>query len=335
MNLERTATDAALEAIRTERLARIRRSVDLSIESRWRIGGRADAIIEPYSIGALIRAVTILRASTCRFTVVGDTTNVLFADEGYRGVLIRISRSMSEVRFEGDGRVTVEAGAWVPTFVRATISQGLGGCVHAIGIPGTVGGLVVMNGGTQRKGISESLVEVSAIAPTGEVVTLSREECAFRYRHSAFQNNGMILLGARLLLVPRNPSELRREALSILADRRRKFPQKEANCGSVFVSDPKLYDRVGPPGRVIESLGLKGYQIGGARISERHANFILNVGSATANDVLRTIAEINRRSLSHYGFMMDCEVMYMSDTGKFIPADQVAISDQMPRENDS
>jgi UDP-N-acetylmuramate dehydrogenase len=255
--------------------------------------------------------------------VIGGGSNLLFDDAGFDGVIVRIGSSMSRVEVLDDGVVSAEAGAWVPWFVRTALRAGLAGSEHAIGIPGTMGGLILMNGGSQRKGIGDQLLDVTIADPTGALVTLDREACHFSYRSSALQRMDAIIVGARFKYAPGDPRQLRKTALKILVDRSAKFPRKLPNCGSVFLSDPQMYDKIGPPGLAIERVGLKGASIGDAQISPLHANFIVNRGAARSTDVLDLIQMAKSQVLSQTGFSMACEVRYVSPIGVVQPADMV------------
>ena len=306
-----------------ERLApgSIRRNAPLSDLGRWRIGGPADIVVDPPTAEAAAAAADLLAGSGARWTVIGEGSNLLFDSAGYRGVILRIGPSLAW--FEGDARsgiVRAGAGLWVPYFALKTLRLGLAGCVHAIGIPGMLGGLVVMNGGSQRKGIGEQLLDVTVARPGAGLATLDREACAFRYRCSALQNTDAIVLEARFRYAPADPGALRREAIAIMRDRRRKFPKQLPNCGSVFLSNPALYETLGPPGRAIEAAGLKGLACGGAMFSPHHANFIVNQGDATSDDVLRLIHAARRAVFERTGLAMDCEVRHLPPEGALRPA---------------
>lgn len=297
----------------------VRRDVDLAALSRWRIGGRADIVVEPRDAEEVASVIWLLDTMGERCVIVGDSSNLLFDDAGLRAPLLRIGRKLADFRIDGD-IVTAGGGIWVPGFVRRTINAGLGGCVHATGIPGTLGGLVAMNGGSQRKGIGDRLLSVDVADACGSVRTLTRADCAFAYRRSAMQTMNAAVVAARFRLVPADPADLRREALDILAERRRKFPKALPNCGSVFLSDPAMYARIGPPGQAIEALGLKGLRCGGAEISPLHANFIVNRGGARSADVLALIATMRRAVLVATGYAMDCEVRHVASDGHIRPA---------------
>lgn len=299
------------------------RSIPLKGLSRWQIGGPADLVLSPRSgeeLGAVLR---LLKETGLRYAVIGDASNILFDDQGYRGVILRVGPAFSQFKLHPQGEITAGAGLWVPNYVHRVILAGLTGCVHAVGIPGRLGGLIVMNGGSQRKGIGDQLVNTTVVRPNGEIVNLNREECAFGYRASQMQESGDIVVEARFAYEAGSVSALRREALAILTDRNRKFPRKLPNCGSVFLSNPAMYDSVGPPGRAIEEAGLKGFRCGGAEISRQHANFIVNTGTASSNDVLALIALARRKVAERTGYLMDCEVRYLDPDDTFRMAHEV------------
>lgn len=296
------------------------RNVSLAGISRWRIGGVADILIRPRSAAELARLRAWFHDQGQPHLVIGATSNLLFSDAGLRVPCIQIGRDFAAVTVEG-ARIVAEPGAWVPGLARLAMQHGLSGIVHTCGVPGTIGGLVCMNGGTQRKGIGDHVESVASVAADGTLKRYGREACGFAYRTSVFQANGEIIAGVTLALDPgADRGALRREMLAILADRRRKFPQKLPNCGSVFVSNPAMYADYGPPGAVIEKLGFKGKQIGGALVSPLHANFIVNTGTASAADTLALIAEIRDTVHDRTGYLMDVEARYVSEDGTILPA---------------
>lgn len=308
-----------LAALRREVAGAIEVDADLRRYSRWRIGGVAKVVVHPTSRQEAAATLALLAERNVRVLVVGDGSNILFDDAGFDGVLVRIGESMSRLRFD-DARVWAEAGIWVPRFVRLVGQQGLGGAEHAIGIPGTLGGLVAMNGGSRRLGIGLNLTAARGCDLDGRLFEREHDACAFRYRGSTLQDDGLIILEADFEFTRTDPRALRREMLAIMADRRTKFPKKLPNCGSVFLSDPAMYKIVGPPGAAIENVGLKGRVSGGAQISPLHANFIVNNGGATSRDVLTLIHLIRTTVHARTGFWMDCEVRHISQTGEVRPA---------------
>ncbi|MES1926946.1 UDP-N-acetylenolpyruvoylglucosamine reductase [Salinisphaera sp. T31B1] len=252
--------------------------------------------------------------------VIGETSNLLFADEGLHVICVQMGSDFADVNIEGR-RVEAQAGAWVPGFARRTMQAGLTGAEHIAGIPGALGGLVCMNGGSQRKGIGSSIVQVLSVDRAGHCVTRTRNECEFGYRKSVFQENGEVIARATFEFdQAQDRAGVRREMLRILSTRRKKFPRKQPNCGSVFKSDPAMYEDYGPPGEIIESLGWKGVRVGGAQVSNDHANFIINTGSATSKDVLTLISRIRANVFSETGYEMVPEVLFVDSSGRITPA---------------
>ena len=302
---------------------RVRRSVSLAGISRWQVGGPADLLVEPQSAEEISAIQRLCRSAAVPLLVVGDTSNLLFADEGFRGVMMRIGRRMAAVSIAGT-TVTAQAGVWMPHLAAAVARAGLSGIEHTGGIPGTFGGLVMMNGGSQRRGIGEHVSRVWAVDERGEAVILSREDCRFAYRRSAMQDRAMAITAAELTLERGDAATIRRAIIGIMAARRRKFPLKLPNCGSVFLSDPAMYETVGPPGHAIEQAGLKGLQAGRAQISPLHANFIVNLGGATARDILTLIDIARARVFDRTGHWLSCEVRHVGRDGTLRPAHEVA-----------
>lgn len=299
----------------------IKTDVSLADISWYKIGGIADAIVEPDSLETAIAIVKCLKDHDVLYTTIGSTSNILFDDGGYRGVLIKISSTaFNEIEFGDDGFVKAGAGVWIPYFVRNLINRGLIGCTHAIGIPGALGGMLIMNGGSLRKGIGEQVIDVTIIDDKGYVKTLSKEECKFGYRSSSLQKMNCLVIGATFKYEQGTTYDLRKEALELLVSRSKKFPRRYPNCGSVFLSYPEMYSIVGPPGKAIEDLGFKGKVQGGAMISSVHANFIVNTGGASSNDILNLIHQCRDAIRSNSGFEMNCEVRFLPSNGQLEPA---------------
>ena len=316
--------DDRLADPRADRFAAIlERNVDLAAISQWRIGGRARMVLSPRDLDELVALRRWLHETGQCHIVIGATSNLLFADEGLDVPCIRIGEAMAGIAIAGT-RIQAGPGVWVPRLARRAQQAGLEGLAHVSGIPGTLGGLICMNGGSQRKGIGSHVTEVVSVDVTGTVLRRAAADCGFAYRTSIFQHNDEIIAGATLEL-PRadDPRALRREMVEIMASRRRKFPKSEPNCGSVFVSNPAMYAKFGPPGAVIERLGFKGRAEGGALVSPMHANFIVNRGGARARDVLALIALIAATAQAELGVSLLSEVRYVAHDGRIVPATEV------------
>lgn len=299
--------------------AAVRTDVDLSQLTRWRIGGSVDFLVEPVDERQIAAVLRLLEVTNTRYCVVGETSNLLFDSRGFHGVLVRIAAQMSGIEING-ADVTAKAGTSAPELARAVGAYGLTGIEHTVGIPGTVGGLVLMNGGSQRKGIGSHVTWVKYVDLDGGISVISQEDCHFSYRTSSLQARGGVIAEVGLHLERGDVGLITAEMDEIVSSRRARFPEDEPNCGSTFLSNPAMYSTVGPPGKVIESAGLKGKRIGGAQISPRHANFINNVGGATSDDVLALIGLVRGAVLESTGFAMDAEARYVSPDGNVIPA---------------
>lgn len=304
-----------IERLESERIF-FRANEPLAPYTYWKIGGPCDLFVEPANTLQLQQTLRLAQSNAVPYAVIGDGTNILVKDEGFRGIVIRVGRRMSYIApvnwqdTVAHSRVfRVGAGTWVPYVAHTLGRAGYTGLEHTIGIPGTFGGLVFMNGGSLRQGIGSAIDSVTVVDPADAwvAVTYSRDECSFGYRASRFQQRGEVITEATIVMNPGSRSDIVCKMHGILRDRRKKFPRKEPSCGSVFVSDPQLYEAFGPPGEVIEKLGLKGTRRGGAMISERHGNFVVNTGNATAEDVLGLIDHIERKVFEHTGVQMKRE----------------------------
>lgn len=294
------------------------RNVLLKNLSCWRIGGAADYLAMPRNAHEVALVCRAALEANVPFMVVGHGSNILFDDAGYRGMIVKIGRSFARCRISGT-TVRADAGIWAPSLARACAAKGLEGLEHAAGIPGNLGGLLYMNGGSMRCSVGDCVRCVVAMAPDGTVKTLSRDNCGFSYRHSVFQSSRWIILGAELELRQSTAREVRQTMLDILEERRRKFPLELPNCGSVFSNDAELYARFGPPGMIIDKAGLKGTRVGGAEISGKHANFIVNIGGASSSDVFSLVRKVRRKVRDLTGFTLRTEVLYLSPDGRYGP----------------
>ncbi|MBE0597966.1 MAG: UDP-N-acetylmuramate dehydrogenase [Desulfuromonadales bacterium] len=318
-----------LESLTRQPIGRFCFDAPLADLCSWRIGGPADLLVLPDRPEQVATVVRFAQQHAIPLLVIGQGSNLLFDDAGLRGIVLKLGNNLSRLQIDG-GRIEAEAGVWVPRLAQTAARAGLAGLEHIIGIPGTIGGLVLMNGGSQRQAIGDHVRRVRVVDREGELKTLERQDCAFAYRHSALQESGVTVIGVELQCPTGDPRQIRREMLADLRERRRKFPRKEPNCGSVFLSTAEMHASVGPPGRIIEAAGLKGLRVGGAEVSRRHANFIVNRGGATSRQVLTLIAQIRRTIREQIGFDLHCEVRYVTAQGELMPADRATDGGPIP-----
>jgi len=313
-----------LAALRASGLRRIRQNELLAGHSSWRIGGPADVLVEPASRSQLRRALCAAAGLAIPCVLIGHGTNLLFDDRGVRGLVIKIGSAMSGYRIRGT-RIVARAGTWVPKLARAAALAGLKGLEHSAGIPGTLGGLVAMNGGSQQQAIGERVTRVWALDPLGAGYCLSQAACRFGYRSSQLASAGLAVTGVEIRCEPGDAGAIRREMLHILRQRRKKFPRKQPNCGSVFLSGGTMYARFGPPGKVIEEAGLKGLRVGNAQVSWQHANFIVNRGGARSAEVVALVRQVRQQVFLRIGIWMDCEARYVAPNGSVVPLHQADV----------
>lgn len=286
-------------------------STSLSSFSWWGIGGPADCLVCIESLADLKYVISHLRQNDVPYIILGEGTNILVDDMGFRGCVIKISRKFSKITSK-EGLLNCEAGNWMPLLSVYVARMGLSGLEHTVGIPASLGGLVAMNGGTQRKSISDYIYSVNVLDENMKLRIDFKKECAFGYRTSRYQRSKDIIVSVDFNF-DKNRSYMfqRQEMLAILRERNLKFPRKMPSCGSVFKSSPELFSSYGPPGKIIEDLGFKGLKRGGVQVSNLHANFIVNLGNGSSSEILSLVREIHSSVYSKTGIRMDPEFLYV------------------------
>lgn len=273
----------------------------------WKIGGPADLLLIPRSKEELAAAVKLLNRHGTPWMMLGKGSNTLISDKGVRGVVIKLGAGLDYARFEGDSVTAGGAYSFIKLSVMAG-KAGLTGLEFAAGIPGTVGGAVYMNAGAHGSDVSRILQRAEVLLPTGELAALQKDDMAYAYRHSILQTRPGIVTEAVFKLEPGDRNEIA-AALAAYKDRRRRTqPLQQACAGSVFRNPEGHY-----AARLIEEAGLKGLRIGGAEVSPLHANFIVNTGQATAQDVLSLIEQIRRTVEQKYGVKLIPEVLVVGE----------------------
>lgn len=269
----------------------------------WRIGGLAETVCWPESEEELREIWLKCQEQGIPFRLFGRGSNVLFPDEGLSGVTV-ISTGLAQSVWDSEW-VTVGAGYSLARLSQEAADRGLTGLEFARGIPGTVGGAVVMNAGAHGGSIQDILEEVKILAPEGEVQRLAKEDIQFGYRECSLRDQAIVLEGV-FHLKPGDPDVIQATMSENLARRKAAQPLELPNAGSVFRNPPG-----GSAGRLIEEAGWKGKRLGGAQVSSKHANFIVNQGNATARDVLALIREIQKDVHHQFGVELKTEVRYI------------------------
>jgi UDP-N-acetylmuramate dehydrogenase len=272
----------------------------------WKIGGPADALLEPRNADDLIWAVKKAREHDIPVTVLGGGTNVLVRDGGIRGLTIRLAKSLTRVEIE-DRHVRAEAGVLYPALANATAGRGLKGLEFATGIPGTVGGAVYMNAGAYD-GETKEVLRWAEVFRDGEVVRMGNADLDLSYRRSILQDHpDWVVLRAGYTLAPGDPEELRARIREFRAQRMNGSPNRPS-CGSTFKRPPGDF-----PGRVIEAAGLKGTRVGRIEVSPVHANYFVNLGGGTAEEALELMTLVREKVRERLGIELEPEVRVIGE----------------------
>ncbi len=280
--------------------------VQLSEYTTWGIGGPCDAAT-PGNTEELAAVLEHLEGRSIPWTLLGRGSNTLAPTRGWNGVVVMLSGEFRKYSFS-ENTLLAGGAAPLPSMAGAACSKNLAGIEFAVGIPGTAGGALFMNAGAYGSCIGDVVERVSVFHPAEGAMVLSRADCLFGYRTSVFQNGRGVITGVKLRLA-RGDGTLRTRAAELLALRREKFPLGMPNAGSVF----RRPENGPPPGKLIEDCGLKGQTIGKAMVSPVHANFIVNLGGATSDDVLGLMEIVSRRVLSETGFQLFPEVRMLGE----------------------
>lgn len=276
----------------------------------FRIGGPADVFVSPVTAEGIRDTVQVCREQEVPFYVVGNGSNLLVSDQGYRGVIVQIYKNFSEITVEGE-ELVIQAGAMLSVIAKTALAQSLTGFEFASGIPGTLGGAVVMNAGAYGGEMKDVLTEVTVVTREGEIRTLPAEELKLGYRKSSVVENGWIVLGARIRLAHGDKEQIRSRMEELKNQRVSKQPLDLPSAGSTF-KRPEGYFA----GKLIMDAGLRGFTVGGAQVSEKHCGFVVNRGDATASDVYRLIQEVSARVKDQAGVELEPEVRMLGSFEK-------------------
>ena len=271
----------------------------------FRIGGPADCLVELESEEQLIRVQNYLNKVELPYFILGNGSNLLVSDEGYRGVVLRIGSGMNRISVNGC-ELTAEAGATMAQVARAAMEHGLTGLEFASGIPGTVGGGVVMNAGAYDGEMSQVVKQVRVVSHTGESMELDNETMEFGYRKSSIREHCFIVTKVVFQLQTGEREQIKAKMEELAARRREKQPLEYPSAGSTFKRPCGHF-----AGKLIMDAGLRGYQCGGAKVSEKHCGFVVNAGGATAKDVRRLIQDVQEIIQDKFNVNLETEVLFL------------------------
>ena len=288
----------------------------------FKVGGPARYFVKAESLDDLKKALDLAREKGLPYFILGNGTNLLVSDKGFDGVIITLAGDFSSIEDLGNEAFKVGAAVPLGRFARSVLKQGFAGIHKLAGIPGTLGGAIYMNAGAYGQEIGTSCTQVTVLDSDGNIREFAANECEFGYRQSIFQKNSAIILSATFLLptaasLGKTTADLEAELAECMAKRKASQPLNMPNAGSTFkrlsVGAADTPAQIAP-GYYIEQAGLKGYRIGGAEVSTVHANFIVNAGGATANDIMELSEFVQNKVAEKFGIELHREIILL---GKF------------------
>ena len=288
--------------------AEIRENVPLGKMTTFRCGGNAACFVSPKDARELSELLTFLRDEGEAVFLLGRGSNILVSDSGFSGTVLSMREHFSDIAVSDDGKIRAGSGALMPDVSREALSRGLSGLEFMAGIPGTIGGGVRMNAGAYGSEIRDIILEATLLLPDGTVRYFKKDELALSYRHSRIPELSAVVIEAVFQGIPKKTEEIRARMDDLQQRRRDKQPLNYGSAGSTF-KRPEGYFA----GKLIQDAGMKGFRIGDAAISEKHAGFVVNLGSASSSDVYRVISAVQREVMRQFSVRLEREVILLGD----------------------
>lgn len=288
---------------------RMTQGEELKKHCTFKIGGPADLFIEPSSDEELILSLKILKEHSLRTFIMGRASNLLFSEKGYRGAMIRLAENYSFTKVEGR-EIVAKSGTSLAELANIAMEHALAGLEFASGIPGSVGGAVTMNAGAYGGEMKDVVSSVKVLDEKGDIIELKAEELDFSYRNSLIQKKDYILLEARFQLEEGLKEEIKARMDDYNSRRRDKQPLNLPSCGSTFKRPKEGYAAA-----MIEESNLKGLKFGGARVSDKHAGFIVNEDGASFADILNLIEIVKKTVFDAKGVLLETEMKIIGEEG--------------------
>nr|WP_307999055.1 UDP-N-acetylmuramate dehydrogenase [uncultured Merdimonas sp.] len=281
---------------------RIRTQEPMKMHTTFRVGGPADYFVMPESSGEVQQVISLCREEKMPYYVIGNGSNLLVSDEGYRGVILQIYRTMSRIEVEGT-LIRAQAGALLSAIAAKAYENSLTGFEFAAGIPGTIGGASVMNAGAYGGEMKDVIRSVTVLDQDGKIRKIEREDLEMGYRTSIISKEGYITLEAEIELSEGKPEEIKALMDDLRTRRVTKQPLEYPSAGSTF-KRPEGYFA----GKLIQDTGLAGFQVGGAQVSEKHCGFVINKENATAADIDSLMRQVSEKVKEKFGVTLEPEV---------------------------
>lgn len=279
----------------------------MSRHTSFRIGGPADLLAQPQSEQELAALLAKAAANAVPVTLIGNGSNLLVRDKGIRGLVVKLGNMLSDIVIN-DNSITFGSGVSLAMASRRAAELALSGLEFAVGIPGSIGGAVYMNAGAYDGDMSKVVTSVRVMDAAGQMEELPASALAFAYRHSSLQGSGRIVTAVTVELTPGDKQAIADKMADFSNRRITKQPLELPSAGSMFKRPPGYF-----AGTLIDQTGLKGYTVGGAQVSRKHAGFVVNVGGATCADVLQLIADVQDKVFAAHGVHLEPEVLLLGE----------------------
>ena len=273
----------------------------MSKHTSFKIGGPAEIFVKINNVEELKLIIKISKQAEVPITVVGNGSNLLVSDDGIRGIVLKIE--FDKIEIEESGKLKVGSGVKLAFLAQKCLKEKLKGFEFASGIPGTIGGAIRMNAGAHGSEMKDIVKKITCMTRDGKIQVISNEEAKFEYRNSIFSQNDYIILEAEIQLRKGNPEEIRSKMDEYETYRKETQPIEYPSAGSTFKRGNDFITA-----KLIDECGLKGYQIGGAQVSEKHAGFIINKGNATAEDVKQLMKYVEEQVYNKFGKKIEAEI---------------------------
>ncbi len=311
--MSRQLYQALCGAVKTE--DKVRQEEPMKNHTTFRVGGPARFFVSPGDSRELAAVIAVCRENGCDWFILGNGSNLLVSDSGFEGVVIEIGKGFDQICVDGC-RIYAGAGALLSQIAKRAAKAELTGLEFAAGIPGTLGGAAVMNAGAYGSEMKDVLFSVRVLKPDGSEADIPAGELELGYRTSCIPKRSYVVLGARFDLQPGRGEEILARMEELAAARRSKQPLEYPSAGSTFKRPEGCF-----AGKLIQDAGLKGFQIGGAQVSEKHSGFVINRGGATASDVMKLCRQVSAKVKEQFGVELEMEVKTL---GRFDPAEDKA-----------
>ena len=294
-----------LESFCNEIQCEYRLDAPMSELTTFRTGGPASFLAVPDSVDKLKKLIKCCLENETEYYIIGKGSNILVSDSGIKGAVI-LTTSLEGITYEGEGRITCLAGTPLIRLCSFALENSLSGLEFAYGIPGSAGGAVYMNAGAYGGEMKDVVVSVSHIDKNGDIGSFDKGSLDFGYRRSVYSGGNYVITGASVILAQSDKNEIKAKMDDLLSRRKAKQPLDYPSAGSTF-KRPEGYFA----GALIEQCGLKGFCIGGAQVSEKHAGFVINKGGATANDILSLVEYVKETVYKNTGVILEPEIKFI------------------------